>query len=674
LDEVIIDFSHEKGECANIQWGSFYVALTRVKEGKNVFLKSFDESYITFNIQVENKISAMRKLKPYIFKKIYLSEQIFKMPENEIKLGYFNIRGFLEGNHARYLDLDLNLLKLHLLVVSETWLVKSVPNNLVIEKLNNWKIIKRLDATDNKKHMGLLLMVPNGSKEYEDIIFNLDYVEGYNKRNQSLLYQGIVIDLKKIYKRVGWLYVRETPGKEESIEIGNRFEDFDGIVGDLNLNPAIEDQRSKLSSICGSRKCLALREITYMKNNQLEHVLLNECFIESCFATSFFNFGSDQKSVVVRIGQSKFDFTKEFLEKINFDHGHHLKSKKRTSNTSKEELPTVIEEEQSILNKEKGRSKKSKGKRMGVTLNQKNQNLKPENNLILLRFSNPPRKNLCFSNAVASCLLNIQPIKNVILDSRNCNQNLKPITKELGKLARLDNFSEASTKKLREIVKLKCFESGQLSKEFDNNEHHDSGEFMQSLFEHFQNEHEDRNESLIENLFGGISQDILSCCCGNRVELAPQHMSQIIPIQIIGQSVQNGLEEIFNADTISWECPKCHSLTVEKRLSIVQEPRTLILQLMRYSFDAAKNEASKETDPVACPNNILLPNGTSYSLHSVINHIGEETNSGHYNVILHDKYANNFVLLDDSNISILNDSHDMNDLSYIFIYIKDFDM
>ena len=95
----------------------------------------------------------MRKLKPYIFKKIYLSEQIFKMPENEIKLGYFTIRGFLESNHARYLDHDLNLLKLHLLVVSETWLVQSVPNNLVIEKLKNWKIIKRLDATDNKKHM-----------------------------------------------------------------------------------------------------------------------------------------------------------------------------------------------------------------------------------------------------------------------------------------------------------------------------------------------------------------------------------------------------------------------------------------------------------------------------------------------------------------------------------------
>ena len=38
LEEVIIDFSHAPGEKANIQWGSFYVALTRVKEGKNVYL------------------------------------------------------------------------------------------------------------------------------------------------------------------------------------------------------------------------------------------------------------------------------------------------------------------------------------------------------------------------------------------------------------------------------------------------------------------------------------------------------------------------------------------------------------------------------------------------------------------------------------------------------------
>ena len=37
LDEVIIDFEHEPGEIRSVPCGSFYVALTRVKEGKKYF-------------------------------------------------------------------------------------------------------------------------------------------------------------------------------------------------------------------------------------------------------------------------------------------------------------------------------------------------------------------------------------------------------------------------------------------------------------------------------------------------------------------------------------------------------------------------------------------------------------------------------------------------------------
>ena len=39
LEEVIIDFDSEPGDMRNIPYGSFYVALTRVKEGKNVYLR-----------------------------------------------------------------------------------------------------------------------------------------------------------------------------------------------------------------------------------------------------------------------------------------------------------------------------------------------------------------------------------------------------------------------------------------------------------------------------------------------------------------------------------------------------------------------------------------------------------------------------------------------------------
>ena len=177
LDEVIVDFRHEAGESSLIQWGSFYVALTRVKEGKKVFLKCFEESYITYNKKVEEKIAEMRKFKSYKFKKIYLMDPIYEDSSKEFKLGYFNIRGFMEGQHAEYLDNDKNLQNLDILVLSETWLTHDVPNKNVINTLNNWKILKRLDATDNIKHMGLMLLIPQKSAKSQSYLYSLDYFE-----------------------------------------------------------------------------------------------------------------------------------------------------------------------------------------------------------------------------------------------------------------------------------------------------------------------------------------------------------------------------------------------------------------------------------------------------------------------------------------------------------------
>ena len=119
LDEIVIDFEKDPGENRGVTYGSFYVALTRVKEGRNVFLKSFSEAYITFNKRVEETISSMKLFKAYSFKKIYVSEEIFKNKENEFKVGYFNIQGFMPSNHAKYLDCDLNLLNLDFLMVKE---------------------------------------------------------------------------------------------------------------------------------------------------------------------------------------------------------------------------------------------------------------------------------------------------------------------------------------------------------------------------------------------------------------------------------------------------------------------------------------------------------------------------------------------------------------------------
>ena len=667
LEEVIIDFSHGIGERANIPWGSFYVALTRVKEGKNVFLKTFEKEQITFNVKVENKIASMRELKSYRFKKIYLSDKVFAEDDGEIKLSYFNIRGFLESNHAEYLDHDLNLLNSHYLVVSETWLNQETKNDEVTRRLKKWRIIKRLDATDNKKHMGLLLMAPNNNKNYKDALFNLDYVEGYSETNGDLLYQGIVVDLNYIYRRIVCMYIRRTPNKLEATNMAERFKDFDCIVGDLNLNPAIPEDKSKLLALCGIKKVMALNEITTVYNSQLEHVILEQTLSKNCFVTSFVNFGSDHKSVAVRFGKSKF--TKEFLERRNFDSNHHLKYKPTLSSID-ELAETYQTEVKKLKQKKKSDQHKQAPTRQSnrnKTISKNNEFLAMNKDLIMIRFSNPSRTNLCFSNAAVSSLLNV-PILRKFLSEYNMHIDENPITEELVFLAKVNNLSEASSQKIREIVQCRCFQAGQLTKDFCNNHQHDSGEFIQSLLEHFWNENLQLANTLKEDMFGGVSQDTLSCACGYRVKLAHEDMSEIIPIPTGAESVQRGVEDFFCAENIAWKCPICAKQTVQKSRTIIIEPSTLILQLMRYKFDYVKNEASKIHDQILCSPYILMPSRSTYFLVFVINHNGEDTTSGHYNVMLSNKHSNKYVLLDDSNISYVADDYNgKSDVSYIYI-------
>ena len=122
LDEVIIDFGPDKenGIKTYILPGSFYVSLTRVRLGEKIFLRSFDKSYIAVNHKIEEKIAAMRQFNKYNMKKIYLQDKIFNNEESELKFGFLNINGLLDGNHAEYLNEDKNLINLDILALGET--------------------------------------------------------------------------------------------------------------------------------------------------------------------------------------------------------------------------------------------------------------------------------------------------------------------------------------------------------------------------------------------------------------------------------------------------------------------------------------------------------------------------------------------------------------------------
>ena len=120
----------------------------------------------------------------------------------------------------------------------------------------------------------------------------------------------------------------------------------------------------------------------------------------------------------------------------------------------------------------------------------KDQKIRTNTELKLLCFVNPPRTNLCFSNAVTSSLLNI-PILGEGLSNitQGIPENRNKIIEELVLLSNELNYEKASTTVLRNIITSLCYEQTLTKKDYNNNAQHDAGEFLQSVLEHlFEND------------------------------------------------------------------------------------------------------------------------------------------------------------------------------------------
>ena len=326
LEEVIIDFGPdlENNIKSYICAGSFYVALTRVKLGSKVFLRSFDKKYIKVDESIEGKVDAMRKFRPYLFKKIYIDEKIFGLTGEEVKLGYLNINGLLDGGHAQYLDADSNLQALDILVLAETKLVKENNNDQIEKKLSNWRIMGRYDAEDGAKHMGLMLLTSRRSS-IECLMKEITHQTA--KRENNLQVQGIIVRMIS-GRSFGFIYCRSTPTVGEVKGICKYFRECNILMGDFNLSHLIQSDQEKISKLCEVSKISLLKEITRsISHNQLDYILVDEEMKDICYVTSFNNFISDHKAIVARVGSSKNYITDEIKERIQFDQQSHLKAK-----------------------------------------------------------------------------------------------------------------------------------------------------------------------------------------------------------------------------------------------------------------------------------------------------------------------------------------------------------
>lgn len=327
LEEVVIDFGVDKehGIRNYIIPGSFYVALTRVRLGSKLFLRSFDKSYIVANKSIEEKILAMRKFNPYQFKKIYLNEEVFTIKGDEIKIGYLNINGFFEGGHGMYLNKDENLQNIDILVLAETKLTLKYSDAKVNNLIENWNVVARFDSVDEKQHMGILALTSKRSKVTK-LLENASY--DILKRNTHAQIEALVIAMKNNDK-YGFVYCRSKPTYPEIRAMCKYFEDCKILMGDLNLSNRCSDDQEKLLKLCGLKKISFLQEITHSSNiNQLDYILINKDLKPHCFATSYYNFISDHNTIVARIGSEENLIDANVKQRITFNKEKHLKRNK----------------------------------------------------------------------------------------------------------------------------------------------------------------------------------------------------------------------------------------------------------------------------------------------------------------------------------------------------------
>ena len=326
LDEVIIDFgANPELQIKNyVLAGSFYVALTRVKEGRKVFLKSFEKSYVLVNKAIEEKVNDMKLLREYKFKKVFLDEEIFEHSNNELKVGYLNINGLMEGDHADYLNRDYNLKSLDILVLAETKLSEKYSNEKLKHALSEWNVCNRYDSQDGKDHMGLIIL----SSKDSPILSKLRNVTYQTlQREESLQIQGLIFRVLNSIS-FGFVYCRSSPTNAEIKAIQKHFDECQILMGDFNLSHRVKEDQQKVQALCKESKINALKEITRsVSNNQLDYILIDKTTSDNCFTTSYHNFISDHNAIIVRVGLNGNVFSDDFKKRKTFDRESHLKRK-----------------------------------------------------------------------------------------------------------------------------------------------------------------------------------------------------------------------------------------------------------------------------------------------------------------------------------------------------------
>ena len=295
LGNVIIDFS---GKC-NAARGSFYVAATRVKQLRHLFLRNFETNMIQTDGRVLKELTDLgRPQRQYVLSNLPVAEHGFlfdnETDNDELKLCYLNINGFFDGRHNLDLDADMNLNSANFVCISETKLGIDTDDDDV--DLTRLDFLGRLDNRHGSMGMLVLESVDTNGTGY-------DLIDQHHDDDRCQFMRCRIQMFGSHIYHIIFAYIHPNHITVGLLKLSEIIEEGDIVMGDLNIDSLSEEGLRIMHNFCIDHH---LEDAVLGPTRQaahLDHILVPENPSYKWYAQTVLNFYSDHKAIILRLSK-----------------------------------------------------------------------------------------------------------------------------------------------------------------------------------------------------------------------------------------------------------------------------------------------------------------------------------------------------------------------------------
>ncbi|CDW91045.1 ubiquitin carboxyl-terminal hydrolase 12 [Stylonychia lemnae] len=299
--------------------------------------------------------------------------------------------------------------------------------------------------------------------------------------------------------------------------------------------------------------------------------------------------------------------------------------------------------------------------------------------------------NICYANSAVQILFHCKQFRQKVLNFQPKQSTKDYLTRDLQDLFQQMTQSSKSkgninSKKFMQRIK-------KLNQLFDNDDHHDSHEFLIWLLNHISEElqadinrenkqkNQETNNKIqqsspnpyvfVQDLFEGKLVSKISC---NLCECANERDEPFMALSVDiekGSSLNHCIKQfahkewMLNRDKFYCE-QQCYTKQVAtKQMMIKQKPKILIIHLKRFKIDPQTLRYQKLSHRIPFPNELRIESALDesedssqsllYHLKGIVIHVGQGFSYGHYFSLI--KSQGRWIKMDDTNVSVVDEKY-----------------